>query len=559
MFGHLIQHCKPSQKFLLGLILSVFIISVLRYIELPGLYFDAVNPDYIAAKILHPHLPQAWSLRNLIIAAFPPHPYHGLQHIYLSLPFYYLFGTNIVSLRLFQALFGLGILYFGYHITQQLTRNHWFAFFAMLGLATEIAFIAAFRTQFYITMAGDFWLFAAIFLLTKPVADNPPLKRFLWAGIFIGLSIYSYFIFLFFLPALLLWVMQISPKPNQLKACIRWIIGIIIGLCPYTFNYISIFLKLQIMTAAQHHAAVIVSKSQNIAAANKLQAISTQAMSSVNKLQAIPHHLNLITNWKLGWQLVLLALTNAGNELLIFAKQNILFLEEPKVFALIILLGLGLIAGGFNKKNPQNTNCWFFILLPISFFIFAALFATRLWAHHYSVLLPFFYIELAIASFFMWQLAYTINFINIVKRSLIVIASLLILLNLVQQQCFFTYLNATGGVKKYSNALNLMAEEAIGAKENALYIFPEWGFMAPFVFLTHNRVAYDLNLDQQAKHALEQNKELRLCFWDFKDVNQYEASLQKLGAKNLKTIPYLQRNGDVAFYMIKASHSLYKK
>jgi hypothetical protein len=557
MFAHLLQYCKPSKKFLLGLTLSIFIISVLRYIELPGLYFDAVNPDYVAAKILHPHLSQAWSLSSLIIAAFPPHPYHGLQHIYLGLPFYYVFGTSIVSLRLFQALFGLGILYFGYRITQQLTQNHWFAFFAMLGLATEIAFIASFRTQFYITMAGDFWLFAALSLLTQPFELNSLLvKRFLWVGIFIGLAIYSYFIFLFFLPALFLWVIKISPKPNPLKACIRWLAGIMIGLCPYLFNYLSIFLKLQIMVAAQHHAATIVSKSQNLTSSNKLQAISTQAVSSVNKLQAIPHHFSLMTNWKLGWQLILLALTNAGNELLIFAKQSILFLEDEKVFALLILLFLGLMAGLFIKKRTwQDKNCWFFISLPLSFFIFATLFGTRLWVHHYSILIPFFYIELAIAAFFIWRLATTTRLANLVNKVLIIVASLLILLNITQQQCFFNDLNATGGVKKYSNALNLMAEEAIGVKDKTFYLFPEWGFMASFAFLTGNRVDYDVNTDQQAKNALMQGKELRLCFWNIQDLTGYEKTLRGLGASYQQVVPYLQRDGNIAFYMIRASYS----
>ena len=65
------------------LLLLIFSLGVLRNNHLPGLYFDAVNPDYLAAKIL---------AGNKYINHFPPwdtfpilgNYYHGVM--ILTLP-----------------------------------------------------------------------------------------------------------------------------------------------------------------------------------------------------------------------------------------------------------------------------------------------------------------------------------------------------------------------------------------------------------------------------------------------------------------------------------------
>ncbi|MCD6048171.1 MAG: glycosyl transferase family protein [Gammaproteobacteria bacterium] len=519
-----------AKKYLIYLVLACFFLGVLRYIELPGLYFDAVNPDYIAAMILNHHIHNmAWVLPSIIKIPLLVELYHGVQHIYLGLPFFFIFGTSIVTLRLFQAAFGAGAIYFGYRVTTLLTKNRWFAFVAMLGLATEIAFIASFRTQFYITMAGDFWLFAAIFVLLKANEENSlDKKHLLFIGCFYGLAVYSYFIYLFFLPAIALWVFLNSPRGKRILSGYYWVQGVAIGLIPYALGYLSMLLALR-------------------------KQFLTAIFNTAHVLQPLSHRLGLIESWQHGFHLLISALTNSGNESLMFKHTGITFLENGKIYCLITLLIFGLLLGLIAKKTSEDKNCWFFILLPISFFTFATLFGARLGVHHYSVLIPFFYIELAIAAFFIWRLAAATSLANLTNKILIIVASLLILLNITQQQCFFNYLDATGGIYRYSNALNLMAEEAIGVKDKALYIFPEWGFMTSFDFLTGNRVAYDLNLDKQAEDALKQGKELRLCFWNIEDFNQYKKALHNIGAVNLQVVPYLQRDGNIAFYMIRAS------
>ena len=82
----------------------------LQQITLPGVYMDAVNPDYCAAGVLNP--PSRGDRRGCcpgtICSRFPVliSFYHGAQQFWLGLPFFWLFGTSVTGLRLTHAMFG---------------------------------------------------------------------------------------------------------------------------------------------------------------------------------------------------------------------------------------------------------------------------------------------------------------------------------------------------------------------------------------------------------------------------------------------------------------------
>ena len=117
---------------------AAFWIGILRHIELPGLYMDAVNPDYLAVQTLNPELSNpAWILPT---AWFPilGNLYHGVQNYYLDLPLFWFFGSNIVTVRFSQALFGSIIVLLLYSVSIRATGNRLISFFASLALATNI-------------------------------------------------------------------------------------------------------------------------------------------------------------------------------------------------------------------------------------------------------------------------------------------------------------------------------------------------------------------------------------------------------------------------------------
>src|SRR5215467_14710658 len=80
--------------------------------RLPGLYMDAVNPEYIIPGILDPHAPgnHPWIVPgNLLWSRFPlftGQVYHGSTQIYFALPLMALFGVGVGTLRIVQGLAG---------------------------------------------------------------------------------------------------------------------------------------------------------------------------------------------------------------------------------------------------------------------------------------------------------------------------------------------------------------------------------------------------------------------------------------------------------------------
>ncbi len=114
----------------------VFLGLVLVRSDLPGIYMDAANPDFLAAQWLHRgHNPGAGIPSKVfpILGSF----YHGLQNAYLGVPFFALAGFSVTSLRLEQATFGAILLVALFQLTRRLTGSRLLALLASLGLATE--------------------------------------------------------------------------------------------------------------------------------------------------------------------------------------------------------------------------------------------------------------------------------------------------------------------------------------------------------------------------------------------------------------------------------------
>jgi hypothetical protein len=234
---------RPSDFYVLSILLAIFWVGVLRHIELPGLYMDAINPDYLAAGKLNPEIHNpVWIIPT---ARFPilGNLYHGVQTYYLALPIDAVFGMNIVSVRLGQALFGAVIIALSFAIVVRTTGNRLLAFVAAAGLATDIAFIASFRTQNYIILAGEVWLLASILCLLRPGPDGRAAWRPFLSGVCFGLAAYGYFVFLFFGPAIL-WLAGSTATGKTKRDLAIWIGGVAAGMLPYVAGYLSLIAAL---------------------------------------------------------------------------------------------------------------------------------------------------------------------------------------------------------------------------------------------------------------------------------------------------------------------------
>jgi hypothetical protein len=507
---------------------AVFMLAVVFHIDLPGLYMDAVNPDFLAAQKLHPHLHNPSATLPSKIFPILGNLYHGVQNFYVALPMLAIFGFHIATIRIAQALFGALLVAAFFIVARRLTQSTLLAIFGALGLATEIAFTASFRTQFYIVMGGATWLFVSL-MLALPATPETELsdRRAFWSGFFSGLAGYGYFVLLFFVPGTLAWI-ALRPTASA-RTSLRWMIGFMFGLTPFALGYLSLLLKL-------HGIGPTMQLMRSLLGV--LQPFENSGASHGNVLYA--------------WQMAHLAITNDGNNLVIFGQTTSSWVSEPKfyLFALCtLLMSIGSVAClALRRRAPA----WVLIgFLPLSFLLVASLFGHRLWAHHFSVLVPFVY---------LLPLPLLARILDMTKAgqrpqmAIVAVACFACLAgNMSQQYAFHAALGRSGGEGKATSALNQLALEARGSSSNVAYVFPEWGFFTSFCLLTENKVRYVVDVAPETLSELRHAgyDDLRLVYWQPAERERYMQVLQQAGLNTITTRTFTTLDGRPVFYWLE--------
>ncbi len=519
----------------------VFWIGILANAHLPGLYMDAVNPDYLAAIALNPGLTNpVWTLPTQwfpILGSL----YHGVQNYYVALPVFSVLGPSVVSARAAHGLFGAAIAILFYLIVVRATASRTVGLLGSLVLVTDLAFQASFRTQFYIILSGVVWLFLCILLMSgsprqhEPAVPNGlPYRRLSLAGMFFGLAFYSYFVFLFFLPALMLIAFQSRTK-GRLVGLTWFITGLAVGSLPYFAGYASAALALQ-----------------------GLGPMLAWIRTTTHTLAPLSSDLGYLDAIRITFRHALLALNNGGNELMIFQKT---LPVSGAAIKISLVLGLAVLGVARSlRTNPGGHGAillpFYLILLPLIYLFVASLLGSRLWVHHFVVLVPIAYLIAFIAFGRTKRLE-----IPILRRAIpvqfimITVALVLIALNINHQRVFSSHLEATGGVGKFSNAMTLLAETALSDPYETLHVFPDWGFSIPFALITANRVPYAVPDDpQDISRYVADYPNLKISFWHSDDIPRFMAELKESDPNRTNVLEiYYQRDRVPAFFSIRSS------
>src|SRR5262245_9899004 len=140
--------------------------GVLTDIRLPGVYMDAAYPDFLVVLMLNSEAHQlsgAVLPGNLVAGIFPliAELHHGALPVYVGAPFYALFGTDVVGLRLVHGIFAAIMLVGIYVLLRSFGVRNWLAALTPAILALDPAFLFSFRTQFYITALPIAFIFLA--------------------------------------------------------------------------------------------------------------------------------------------------------------------------------------------------------------------------------------------------------------------------------------------------------------------------------------------------------------------------------------------------------------
>ena len=460
-----------------ALVTAIWLVVATQQITLPGVYMDAVDPDYLVVRLLNRHAQPitAWLLGGNYLhgkAPFLISFYHGSQQVWLGLPFFALFGTTVTGLRLTHAMFALGILAALHAVLTRGGLKPWQAALAGAALAVDPAFSYAFRTQSYITLAPTAWLFLSLCSLQRAAATDTRSGRWLVAaGVFHGLAIVGYFIYAFYLPAMLvalrLWARS-APAGTQGASARAWIPWWLGGLCLGGIFY-PIGYGLMIANAG--------GLSQAWAQFQQTQ----QALGAFSAQIPFPERIAHLGT------MIDAVFSNWFHHQLIFGEYAPLPGSVPKMWLLILApVALWAYAELRRRASPLLRVL---IALPISYAAVATIFGTRLQGHHFVPLLPLAYATLAVA---MSEAAPGLSSRRHWAQSGAAIAfAALATLNIAGQRVEARRLEETRGIGYFSDAINRLAADLFATEPKPFVYFPDWGLSMPVAFLTRGTIGMD--------------------------------------------------------------------
>lgn len=156
---------NKSDIMMLLLISVVIFFQILRCKDFPGLYFDAVNPDWLAVQILFPEgrigtkYPQT---------GFPflAQLYHGTLTVWVHLIVIGIFGrTSLMTVRIVNAIYVIAICWMVYLILKSLFEKKIINYIMVIALAISPQIFSYMRTQYYIKLPGTLLILLSIYFL----------------------------------------------------------------------------------------------------------------------------------------------------------------------------------------------------------------------------------------------------------------------------------------------------------------------------------------------------------------------------------------------------------
>lgn len=185
-------------------LLALFLVASLYQITLPGLHYDEAFEAVPAVQLLNQQPVQAFrnSTLTLLGTQFPltTQDYIGALNTYGALPFLWLGGINVASLRIYAIIIGLVTLFLVYGFTADLTRNHGAGVAAVSLLVLNPTFVFWTRQGIFVTAITATIGVAAAWAWLRWHRNGQ--YRWALAGAFLfGLGIYAKLLFLWLIAA----------------------------------------------------------------------------------------------------------------------------------------------------------------------------------------------------------------------------------------------------------------------------------------------------------------------------------------------------------------------
>lgn len=590
---------KNKTDFFIGIIIVLIILfGIMRAIEFPGLYYDSVNPDYLAVHLLFPNDNTG---ANFSYYGFPllGQLYHGTVTMFTSILGIFITGeTSVALLRITNAIMGAAACLFLYIILRKKSCYYFIAGATVIALGISTNMNSILRTQFYVKIPGTVCLFISLYFLYRAFEqkdDETKLKKLLLSGILLGISFYSYFIYIFFVPAFIILIFSIKRQGDTsiFNSYWWWFFGFCAGAALYVLGYFESFIfqtKLdtkiihncilgffvillifisvpicmlycynyknrKIILKRLYYIYTVITGLSGILLLLNAELIKKVLESTLTTLNIAGYDASIMERFILLIQYIKNIFSNAPNEYLMFGKQ----ISKLSNYSLLLFCAITLIAffiSLFRRSEQKDLYRTFYgaLLLLGSYYICSFFFITRMGTQHFVPVLFVSTLVLGLALQIIYNNAVINRKEGRAKKILILVFSITIFVNIMNQGLLVAELKASGGRGKCSNQINELAYSALKNQKEGkreYYIFPEWGFKTGFNYLTMNRILQSDNVSKEIiKTKVDEGYDVIICFWDSQDIETYtnnfvEASIQETALKTWYTL-----DGQPAFYSV---------
>jgi len=519
------------RPWLTGAIVALALLAgVVLDIDLPGIYMDAVNPDYLVVAILNPrHAIEAWTLPGNFLAGRYPvltSLYHGTEHVWLGLPLFALLGTTVVALRVVHGLFACAILVCATLVLRRAGLKETAIAAVGIALAVDPSFVFAFRTQSYITLAPAAWLLLSLVALARAGAAADPRRALVASGAAYGLAFFGYFVYLFYLPAVLYAVLAWPPRSGagepRWPRLLPWAAGVCLGAIVYPIGYALM--------------------ARNLGGLGGLVQYLRETQAALGVMNS---SLDLAGRVAYAWHMVTSVTHNWWQYSMMFGTP----VSLPGAQAKTLLLTAAPVAlwAAAEARRTADIHLRVTIACGVSFFLVSLVFGGRLGGHHYVSLLVLGYLGLALG---IAALVRRRDGATPYARSLWIVAPMvaLLALNLQGESEVRSRLRETGGVGLLSDAIDRFADDARRDHAKDFYFFPDWGLATPFAFLTGGDIAYaTMPNARRARGLLCQGRDVHLALISGNRGQRIADWTREIDWSDPVVAAYRQRDGAVVF------------
>lgn len=540
-----------------------------------GLYFDSVFPDYAATQLLDRQEHEyRWFAAWPILVQY----YHGNVSMFVSALVIMIFGSaNVIQHRLINA----GIITICFYIIDKIFEKHGIMCRVRQAMIIMFSFMPAMLgfclTQYFIELPGIVFSLMSFFLLIQ----NDEISNVkLWISFaLLGMAFYSYFNYLFLFPGFL--ILALWNKKNKLARLIVSCLGMLPGVSLYIIGYIKVLYKgfsdtnfviffivyviaLVLFENIMYRFAVN-GKEKVCLAVGVFFAIAAMVCCALlkNNLLLLLNDINVVGasssfagRIKAIGQNFYFAVSGVSAELLMFGYQVTVY-EKATLIMFAIITAAYLLLMCISVKFRNDSTAWKYLMIIVIYLLCCIPLVTRMQTQHF---VPMCFMGLLAVVVELHEIVrYAVERFSINERYSVLAAMVFIF--------FFSFLYTkdryavmdeiyeTGGNGYYTNQLNKLADEALenlsrGKKE--IYVFPEWGFMAGFNYMTNNNVPFSSEASKENfEKLLDEGYDLQILYWNEEDTDKYIEKLGNKYAQKTETHEYIGYEGTADFYRIE--------